>query len=52
METRCAYCNKPVQRSEAVKSTLIYCNGAQLARKENEYCSSRCAEHDQMAHEA
>ncbi|WP_049040224.1 YdaE family protein, partial [Citrobacter braakii] len=24
---------------------------SQLARKEKEYCSRRCASHDQMAHE-
>ena len=36
---------------EVIKSTLLYRNGSQLARKEKEYCSKRCASHDQMAHE-
>ncbi|MGK4302193.1 YdaE family protein, partial [Klebsiella pneumoniae] len=26
--------------------------GNQLARKEKEYCSERCASYDQMAHES
>lgn len=32
-------------------STLLYLQVNQLARKEKEYCSERCASHDQMAHE-
>lgn len=48
----CAYCKKPIDSGKEVKYELLYTHGAQLARKENEYCSSRCAERDQMAHEA
>nr|DAZ53692.1 MAG TPA: DNA gyrase subunit A [Caudoviricetes sp.] len=51
MQTKCGYCNKPVKPEEVIKSTLLYRNGSQLARKEKEYCSKRCASHDQMAHE-
>ncbi|UBH42009.1 YdaE family protein [Enterobacter bugandensis] len=50
--TKCGYCGKLVTPGEVVKSTLLYRNGSQLARKEKEYCSERCASHDQMAHEA
>jgi len=48
----CAYCGKQVEPEKVVKSTLHYRNSAQLARKEKEYCSERCASYDQMAHEA
>ena len=51
MQTKCGYCRKPVKPEEVIKSTLLYRNGSQLARKEKEYCSKRCASHDQMAHE-
>lgn len=50
--TKCGYCGKPVKPEEVVKSTLLYRNGSQLARKEKEYCSERCASYDQMAHES
>ncbi|HBL5507375.1 TPA: hypothetical protein LTW47_002694 [Enterobacter hormaechei] len=50
--TKCGYCGNPVKPGEVVKSTLLYRNGAQLARKEKGYCSERCASYDQMAHEA
>ncbi|WP_224979005.1 YdaE family protein [Enterobacter asburiae] len=50
--TKCGYCGKPVTPGEVVKSTLLYRNGSQLARKEKEYCSERCASYDLMAHEA
>ena len=52
MQTKCGYCGKPVKTEEVVKSTLLYRNGSQLARKEKEYCSTRCASYDQMAHES
>ncbi|MDN5008845.1 YdaE family protein [Enterobacter hormaechei] len=48
---KCGYCGKPVKPGEVAKSTLLYRNGAQLARKDKEYCSERCASYDQMAHE-
>ena len=32
--TKCGYCGNPVKSEEVVKSTLLYRNGAQLARKE------------------
>ncbi|HFZ2328060.1 hypothetical protein M4W13_07265 [Citrobacter cronae] len=51
MQTKCGYCGKPVKPEEVIKSTLLYRNGSLLARKEKEYCSRRCASHDQMAHE-
>lgn len=51
MQTKCCYCGKPVKTEEVIKSTLLYHNGSQLARKEKEYCSKRCASYDQMAHE-
>lgn len=52
MKIKCAYCRKEVEAGMAVKATLLYRHGAQLARKENDYCSQQCAEHDQMAHES
>ncbi|WP_228522564.1 YdaE family protein [Citrobacter braakii] len=51
MQTKCGYCGKPVKPEEVIKSTLLYRNGSQLARKEKDYCSRRCSSHDQMAHE-
>ena len=51
MHVKCSYCNKPIE-GEAVISELLFLQGNQLARKEEEYCSERCASHDQMAHEA
>lgn len=51
MEKQCGYCRKSIESGKEVKSTLIYRNGSQLARKEKEYCSNKCASHDQMAHE-
>ncbi|MGK9173217.1 hypothetical protein KXR87_08290 [Yokenella regensburgei] len=51
MEIKCGYCSKPVKPEEVVKSTLLYRHGAQLARKEHDYCSEQCAEHHQMANE-
>ncbi len=51
MEIKCGYCSKPVNPEEVVKSTLLYRRGRELARKEKEYCSEKCASHDQMAHE-
>ncbi|EMN5247121.1 hypothetical protein RUW12_001249 [Enterobacter roggenkampii] len=50
--TKCGYCSKQVELEKVVKSTLLYRNSSQLARKEKEYCSERCASYDQMAHEA
>ncbi|WP_181012968.1 YdaE family protein [Citrobacter amalonaticus] len=52
LEKKCGYCSKPVKPEEVIKSTLLYRNGSQLARKEKEYCSGCCASHDQMAHES
>ncbi|MEN0581599.1 YdaE family protein [Phytobacter palmae] len=53
MQTKkCAYCRKPIAQGKEVKKELRYVHGAQLARKENDYCSKQCAEHDQMAHES
>jgi hypothetical protein len=53
MKIKCAYhgCKKEVDKENAVKSVLIYRNGRYTAKEEREYCSSRCAENDQMAHE-
>lgn len=51
MKIKCAYCGKEVDKEEAVKAVLLYRSGNQLARKNNDYCSERCASHDQMAHE-
>lgn len=50
-DKKCGYCGKPVKPGEVIISTLLYRNGSQLARKEKEYCSKRCASYDQMAHE-
>ncbi|ELP5232349.1 YdaE family protein [Citrobacter braakii] len=50
-DKKCGYCGKPVEPEEVIKNTLLYRNGSLLARKEKEYCSKRCASHDQMAHE-
>ncbi|HCT6244032.1 TPA: hypothetical protein OT311_001800 [Citrobacter freundii] len=46
LDKKCGYCGKPVKTEEVIKSTLLYRNGSQLARKEKEYCSKRCASHD------
>lgn len=51
LDKKCGYCDKPVKTEEVIKSPLLYRNGSQLARKEKEHCSKRCASHDQMAHE-
>jgi hypothetical protein len=51
MQKECGYCRKPIQEGKEIKSTLFYRNGNHLANKEKEYCSERCAVHDQMAHE-
>ena len=51
MQRKCGYCRKAIE-GKPVVSTLLYLQGNQLARKEKEYCSERCACHDQMAHEA
>ncbi|WP_336240642.1 YdaE family protein [Citrobacter werkmanii] len=48
---KCAYCGKEVEQEDAVKAEIVYRNGSQIARKNNNYCSERCASHDQMAHE-
>lgn len=50
---KCAYhaCNNEVKKEWAVKSTLVYRSGQMLRQEEREYCSQRCAECDQMAHE-
>ncbi|EMW0867088.1 hypothetical protein AAEK27_000054 [Klebsiella quasipneumoniae] len=50
MQKKCGYCRKAIE-GKPVVSTLLYLQGNQLARKEKEYCSERCASHDQMAHE-
>lgn len=52
MPKQCGYCQKPVEEGKEVKSILLYLNGSQLAQKEKEYCSKKCAEYDQMAHES
>jgi hypothetical protein len=52
VKVKCAYCRKEIEAETTVKATLLYRYGAQLARKENDYCSKQCAEHDQMAHES
>lgn len=38
LDKKCGYCGKPVEPEEVIKSTLLYRNGSQLARKEKEYC--------------
>ncbi|MCV5513781.1 hypothetical protein OFN04_32070, partial [Escherichia coli] len=37
LDKKCGYCGKPVKTEEVIKSTLLYRNGSQLARKEKEY---------------
>ncbi|MGK9173352.1 hypothetical protein KXR87_08975 [Yokenella regensburgei] len=51
MEIKCAYCRKPIEQGKEVKNELLFIQGAQLARKEHDYCSKQCAEHHQMANE-
>lgn len=50
---KCAYhlCNNEVQKEWAVKSKLRFLQGNVFREVEKEYCSTRCAECDQMAHE-
>lgn len=50
-KAKCAYCGKEIGKEEAVKAEIVFIHGSQLARKTNDYCSERCASHDQMAHE-
>ena len=42
----------PIEQGKEVKNVLLFIRGAQLAREQRDYCSDRCASHDQMAHEA
>ncbi len=42
MQKKCGYCRKAIE-GKPVVSTLLYLQGNQLARKEKEYCSERCA---------
>ncbi|MGF6234171.1 endogenous inhibitor of DNA gyrase (YacG/DUF329 family) [Leclercia sp. 1548] len=51
-EKKCAYCRKPIEQEKEVKNVLLFICGAQLAREPRDYCSTRCASYDQMAHEA
>ena len=53
MKIKCAYhaCNKEVEEEEAVKEELYFRHGRQLKSEWRDYCSKRCAECDQMAHE-
>ncbi|WP_224330071.1 YdaE family protein [Klebsiella oxytoca] len=53
MKIKCAYhnCNKKVEEKEAIKEELFFKQGAQLKREWRDYCSKRCSECDQMAHE-
>ncbi len=51
MEIKCAYCRKPIEQGKEVKNELLIIQGAQLARKEHDYCSEQCAVHHQMANE-
>ncbi len=58
---RCAYCGKITPPSESIRSEIIFQNGRHnsftgkyqkfVDRKTNDYCSGKCASHDQMAHE-
>lgn len=50
-EKNCAYCGKPIEDGKAHAATIIYRNGSGVGRKTQDYCSERCASHDQMAHE-
>ena len=52
----CAYCQKAVNNTDKVTSTLIYRSRdrfgkAYVARDDRDYCSSQCASYDQMGHE-
>ena len=42
MQKNCGYRRKAIE-GKPVVSTLLYLQGNQLARKEKEYCSERCA---------
>lgn len=46
----CAYCRKATDNSKKIKRTVIAAQYTNF-RKEFDYCSDRCAGHDQMAHE-
>lgn len=48
---KCSYCGKTTNEKEAIERELLFVNGCQLSRKKQKYCSNRCAEYDQMAHE-
>lgn len=52
MQKTCAYCRKPIEQDKEVKNVLLFIRGAQLAREQRNYCSTRCASYDQMAHES
>ncbi len=52
MDTKaCAYCGKEIEQSKEVERVLLFIRGSQLAKEPRRYCSEKCAEHDQMAHE-
>lgn len=46
----CSYCGKAVDNDKKIIGTVIS-RQYQNFRKDFDYCSSRCASHDQMAHE-
>ena len=53
---KCAYCNKEIIQGQEVKATITFRTRNEIGRaivgkKQNEYCSNKCASYDQFAHE-
>ncbi|ECQ8979791.1 hypothetical protein NAK90_005252 [Salmonella enterica] len=53
MKIKCAYhlCKKEVNEKESIEKPLTYMRGVIHTTELRKYCSNRCAEYDQMAHE-
>ncbi|WP_320728254.1 YdaE family protein [Enterobacter ludwigii] len=53
LEIKCAYhlCNKLIEENKSIERNLYFLQGVATTTELRKYCSERCAEHDQMAHE-
>lgn len=53
MIIKCAYqlCKNEVEEEEAITEELFFRHGSSNKREWRDYCSKKCAEEDQMAHE-
>ncbi|EAQ9999227.1 hypothetical protein R5S71_004644 [Salmonella enterica] len=53
MKIKCAYhlCQKEINEKDSIEKPLTFMRGVIHATELRKYCSERCAEYDQMAHE-